>query len=268
MRAIGRRLGICAAILIGSSTLADAQSVIKVGHAPFNAPLAFVPGATDANYRTLDPQAHPGQGALIELLAAIANDNRLQFRFVPLVVGEQVSQLVARNIDLITASTSATSQSQSAILFTAPVYVTSEALIVKNGDPTQYRTYEDLRGAVIGVQRGTVSAAGLLQAGIFAEVRQYDSGAELEKAVAEGAVKAGFDSSAFGAIFRLQKDKSVGWRISQSYQPTYVNVSSLGARNTDGDLVKKIDASLAKFKADGSARAIFAKFGVEQALAK
>src|SRR5438874_718401 len=89
MHALNRGLAITASIVVGMS-VANAQQPLKVGHVPFNAPVAFVPGATASNYRSLDPKAHPGQGALIDLLNAVATDAGLQFQFIPIVAGEQV----------------------------------------------------------------------------------------------------------------------------------------------------------------------------------
>jgi len=267
MHARNNGLAIIASMVVSMSA-ANAQQPLKVGHVPFNAPVAFVPGATASNYRTLDPKVYPGQGALIDLLNAVAKDAGLQFQFIPIVAGEQVAQLTDKKIDLITVSAGGSPKGKSLIVFTAPVYLTYEALIVRKSDPKQYKTFEDLRGLVVGVQEGTVSADGVLKAGIFAEVKQYKSGAELEKAVADGAITAGFDSSAFGAIYRLQNDKTAGWKISQSYEPKYVNSNSIGARKDDEDVLKKIDASLARLKSDGTAHAIFAKYGVERALIK
>lgn len=266
MYARTRRLAFIASIFVGIST-AHAQQVLKVGHVPFNAPVAFVPEATASNYRTLDPKAHPGQGALIDLLNAIAKDAGLQFQYVPIVAGEQVARLMDKSIDLITVSAAGPPESKSLIVFTGPVYVVYEALIVRKGDPKQYKTFVDLRGLVVGVQEGTVSAGAILKAGIFAAVKQYKSGAELERAVGDGSIAAGIDSSAFGAIYRLQNDKAAGWEISQSYEPKFVFPNSMGARKGDEELVKKIDVSLAHLKSDGSAHAIFAKWGVERALA-
>ena len=252
--------------LIAATSIASAEQPLRVGHVPFNAPVAFVPGATASNYRTLDPQFYPAQGALIDLLKAAAKDAGLQFVFISIVAGEQVAELMANKIDFITVSAGGSPEAKSAIVFSVPIYITYEALIVRKGDPTQYKAFNDLRGRVIGVQEGTVSADGAVKAGIFAEVKQYKSGAELEKAVADGIVTAGFDSSAFGAIYRLQNDKTAGWEISQSYEPRYVNPNSIGARKEDAALLKKIEASLAKLKSNGTARAIFAKYGVEKAL--
>lgn len=267
VHALNRGVAITGLVILGMS-VANAQDPLKVGHAPFNAPVAFVPGATASNYRTLDPKINPGQGALIDLLNAVAKDANLQFHFIPIVAGEQVAQLSDKRIDLITVSAGGTPESKSLIVFTAPAYITYEALVVRKGDPKQYKSFEDLRGLVVGVQQGTISADEALKAGIFAEVKQYKSGAELEKAVADGTIMAGIDSSAFGAIYRLQNEKAAGWEISQSYEPKFVNSNSIGARRSEEGLVKKIDISLARLKSDGTARAIFAKWGVERALAK
>jgi polar amino acid transport system substrate-binding protein len=161
-----------AAIFVTMSA-ADAQQILKVGYAPFNAPVAYLPGATAANYRALDPKTVSAQGALIDLLNMIAKDAGLQFQYVPVVAGEQVAELNAKEIDLITVSAGGSPESKTTIVFTAPIYNTSEALIVKKGDTTQYKTYEDLRSEVVGAQKGTVSADGLLKSGIFNLVKLY-----------------------------------------------------------------------------------------------
>jgi polar amino acid transport system substrate-binding protein len=266
MRAQNCGLAIIASIIVSLSA-ANAQQSIKVGHVPFNAPIAFVPGATASNYRTLDPTGHPGRGALIDLMNSVAKDAGLQFQYIPIVAGEQVVALVEKKIDLMTVSAGGSPESKSLIVFTAPVYVVYEALIVRRGDPAKYKTFDDLRGLVVGVQEGTVSADEALKAGIFAGVKQYKSGAELEKAVSDGGITVGIDSSAFGAIYRLQNDKTAGWEISRSYIPRFVNPNSIGARKSDEELVRKIEASLVRLKSDGTARAIFTKWGVERALA-
>jgi polar amino acid transport system substrate-binding protein len=140
--------------------------------------------------------------------------------------------------------------------------------VVKNGDARPYRTYEDLRGEVVGAQRATPSAVALQKIGIFAALKLYESGAELEQAVGDGAIKAGFDSSIYGALAREQQDKSAGWHVLTSYKPSWIVRTALGARKADEAILKKLDASLAKLKGDGTAVEIFARFGVADALAK
>jgi polar amino acid transport system substrate-binding protein len=120
----------------------------------------------------------------------------------------------------------------------------------------------------VGAQRGTPSAVALQKIGIFAALKLYESGAELEEAVGDGTIKAGFDSSIYGAVAREQQDKSAAWHVVPSYKPSWIVRTALGARKADEAILKKLDASLAKLRADGTAVEIFARFGVADALAK
>jgi ABC-type amino acid transport substrate-binding protein len=51
-------------------------------------------------------------------------------------------------------------------------------------------------------------------------------------------------------------------------RPAWIVRTALGVRKADEAILKKLDASLAKLKADGTAVGIFARFGVADALAK
>jgi polar amino acid transport system substrate-binding protein len=267
MKALRIVLAMGAAIFV-SMSVTNAQQVLKVGYAPFNAPVTSLPGATPDNFRTLDPKVNVAQGALIDLLNAIAKDAGLQFQFIPVVAGEQVTELNAKKIDLMASSSGVTPENKSTIVVTAPIFNYSEALIVKKTDTKQYKTYEDLKGEVVGLQKGTVSAAALQKTGFFPNAKLYGSAPEIEKAVSDGQVKAGFSSSRISATYRLQQAKSADWQISESYQPKYSVSNSISARKDEEELLKKIDVSLAKLKKDGTVMAIFAKYGVESAVAK
>jgi len=263
---IPNHLATGAAIFL-SMSVANAQQVLKVGYAPFNQPISMLPGATPENYRILDSKFTMAQGAWIDLLTVIGRDTGFQFRFIPVVAGEQVAELNAKQIDLMGSSAGITPENKATIVFSGTVYNTNEALIVKKSDKKEYKTYEDLRGEVVGLQRGTVSAQGLQKSGIFVEVKLYDSAPELEKAVSAGEIKAAFTSNYISATYRLQHGETPDLQIVQSYQPKFPVPNAIGARKESEELLTKIDASLAKFKADGTAKAIFAKYGIEAAVA-
>jgi len=61
---------------------ASAEQLVRVGYAPFAAPLSSLPGATTDNYRTLDPSGTLAEGALIDLMNAIAKEVELQVQLV------------------------------------------------------------------------------------------------------------------------------------------------------------------------------------------
>ena len=265
MKTVGR--GLLSAAIFVSVGVAQAQQAVRVAYVPFNIPIVYAAGATATNYRTLDPDADLARGALVDLLKAMAKDAGLRLQFVPIVAGEQLEALRAGRIDLATTAPVHTPEIDAAIAFSAPTYVFTEGLVVKKSDMREYKHYQDLRGETVGVLKGSAASAGVEKAGIFAAVRQYDSGAELERAVADGQVKAGFASSVYGALLRQKENPSAGWKIALSYQPAWLIEARMAARKADGAMLKKLDASLAKLKADGTAIAIFAKYGVEGALA-
>jgi polar amino acid transport system substrate-binding protein len=266
VKILNHLLALCVAILV-SPGAAQAQRTLKVAYTPFNVPIVFAEGATAENYRKLDPKADLARGAFIDLMKAVAGDAGLSIEFVPLVAGDHGAALLKGDIDILTAG-ARTPELDAAAVFSGPTYTYAEGLVVKNGDARPYRTYEDLRGEVVGAQRGTPSAVALQKIGIFAALKLYESGAELEQAVGDGAIKAGFDSSIYGALAREQQDKSAGWHVVTSYKPSWIVRTAFGARKADEAILKKLDASLAKLKADGTAVEIFARLGVADALAK
>ena len=266
VKVLNHLLALGVAILVGAGP-ARAQRTLKVAYTPFNVPIVFAEGATAENYRNLDPKADVARGAFIDLMKAVAGDAGLSMEFVPLVAGDHGAALLKADIDILTAG-ARTPELDAAAVFSGSTYTYAEGLVVKNGDARPYRTYEDLRGEVVGAQRGTPSAVALQKIGIFTALKLYESGAELEEAVGDGTIKAGFDSSIYGALAREQQDKSAGWHVVASYKPSWIVRTALGARKADEAILKKLDVSLAKLKADGTAVEIFARFGVADALAK
>jgi ABC-type amino acid transport substrate-binding protein len=64
------------------------------------APLSSLRGATLDNYRTLDASGTLAEGALIDLMNAIAKDGKLQIQFVMVPGTEQIAALNSKRIDL------------------------------------------------------------------------------------------------------------------------------------------------------------------------
>jgi polar amino acid transport system substrate-binding protein len=56
--------------------------------------------------------------------------------------------------------------------------------------------------------------------------------------------------------------------IVRSYKAALSSVLGIGVRKSEGDLLKAINTSLKKLKAEGTIRAIFAKYGIADALTK
>ena len=246
MKILNHFLALCIAILV-SPGAAQAQRTLKVAYTPFNVPIVFAEGATAENYRKLDPKADVARGAFIDLMKAVAGDAGLSMEFVPLVAGDHGAALLKGDIDIFTAG-ARTPELDAAAVFSGPTYTYAEGLVVKNGDARPYRTYEDLRGEVGCAKRYPVRRGA---AENWISRARSTSPAPSWNRPPDGTIKAGFDSSIYGALAREQQDKSAGWHIVASYKPSWIVRTAFGARKADEAILKKLDASLAKLRRTG-----------------
>jgi hypothetical protein len=83
------------------------------------------------------------QGAMIDLMNAIAKDAGFRVQFVMVPASEQIAALGSNKIDL---ALMVRIEKGTAAEFTDPLYKDSEALLVKKNDPKRYVTWEDLKG--------------------------------------------------------------------------------------------------------------------------
>ncbi len=76
-----------------------------------------------------------------------------------------------------------------------------------------------------------------------------------------GRIKAGFgDFPIF--TYNLQQGQFPEVRLVKSYKPTIPGSVAIGVRKSDGELLKKINSSLEKMKADGRLAKLLAKWGL------
>jgi polar amino acid transport system substrate-binding protein len=243
---------------------ARAEQLVRAGYPPFAAPLSSLPGATQDNYRRLDPTGTLAEGALIDLMNAIAKDARLQVQFVMVPSTEQIAALNSKKIDLGLML----SQIGSGIDadFTEPLYQDSEALVVKKTDKKQYTSWEDLRGEVIAACGPVASAA--QRSGIFKEVMIVPICGEVPQAVRDPEIKAGIKGSFIDTLYAQQHGVyEPDVQMSMSYQPKFVAPRRFATRKDDA-LLSTVNASLAKLRNDGTLKMIFTKYGIDGTLVK
>ena len=63
--------------------------------------------------------------------------------------------------------------------------------------------------------------------------------------------------------YNLQQERFPEVRLVKTFKATILGSIGIGVRKSDADLLKKVDASLAKLKADGTLEQILAKWGLE-----
>jgi polar amino acid transport system substrate-binding protein len=241
-----------AAVVVGTAFLspAQAQSILKVGSTPTGIPFTF-----------LDTKTNTIQGVMVDLVTEVGKDAGFQVQVEALQFSTLIAALTSNKIDLISAAMYITPARREVIEFSDPVYSYGEGLIVPKSDAKEYKSFEDLKGQTVGAQVGTVYVEPLKKTGLFADVKIYDTIPDIMRDVNTGRLKAGFADYPILA-YNVKLGNFPDLRLVTSFKSTIVGSIGIGVRKSDSELLKKINASLAKLKADGTVDKILAKWGL------
>jgi len=252
-----KRLALAAAAALAFATMSpvSAQQVLKVGSTPTGVPFTF-----------LDTKTNTIQGIMVDLVTEIGKGAGFQVQIEPMQFSTLIASLTSNKIDIISAAMFITPQRKEVIDFSDPVYTYGEGLIVRKSDTKDYKTFEDLKGAVVGAQVGTAFVEPLKKTGFFPEVKIYDTIPDILRDVNTKRLQAGFADYPILA-YNLKQGMFPEVRLVESFKPSVVGSVGIGVRKTDTELLKKINASLAKLKADGTVDKILAKWGLKAASA-
>ena len=216
---------------------ADAQQSLKVGSTPTGVPFTF-----------LDTQTNTIQGVMVDLIQAIGKDAGFGVEIEPMQFSTLIPSLTSNKIDIIAAAMFATAQRKEIIDFSDTVYSYGEGLIVPKSDTKDYVSFDDMKGYTVGAQVGTAFVEPLKK--VFPEVKIYDTIPDIMRDVNAGRIQAGFADFPILA-YNLQQGRFPDTRLVKTYKATIPGSVAIGVRKADGELLAKIDASLAKLKADG-----------------
>src|ERR1700687_142181 len=229
-----------AALALAIAAPGSAQQVLKVASTPTGIPFTF-----------LDTKSNSIQGVMVDLITEIGKDAGFTVQIEPMQFSALVWSLASNKIDIISAAMFATAARKEVIDFSEPVYTYGEGLVVPKTDTKGYAALEDLKGEVVGAQVGTAFVDALKKAGLFSEVKAYDTIPDILRDVNTGRLKAGFGDYPILA-YNIKQGGFPDVRLVDSYKPTVVGTVGIGVRKTDSDLLKKINASLGKLKANGT----------------
>lgn len=228
-----------------------AQTTYRAGSTPTGVPFTF-----------LDTKTNSVQGVMVDLAQAISKDQHINIDIQAMPFSTLIPSLTSDKIDVIVAALGITPARQEVVDFTDPVYSYGEAMVVNASDKGTYPTLESLRGAVVGVQVGTVYVDPMKNAGVFKEVRIYDSLGDIMRDVELGRIKAGFGDYPIVA-YQVSQGAFKGVRLVKEHKPV-VNVSiGMAVHKGDKEKLAKLNASLAKLKADGTLDSILHKWGLK-----
>src|SRR6202047_475725 len=240
-----------AALALVAAAPGSAQQVLKVGSTPTGIPFTF-----------LDTKTNSIQGLMVDLITAIGKDAGFRVEIEPMQFSTLIASLTSNKIDIIAAAMFATAARKEVIDFSDPVYTYGEGLVVPKTDNKAYATQEDLKGEVVGAQVGTAFVDALKKAGVFGEVKVYDTIPDILRDVNTGRLKAGFADYPILA-YNLKQGNFPESRLVDSYKPTIVGSVAIGGRKGDTELLAKINASPAKLKDNGTVDKIREKWGLK-----
>ncbi|MGQ0682055.1 ABC transporter substrate-binding protein [Bradyrhizobium sp.] len=229
----------------------SAQQVLKVGSTPTGVPFTF-----------LDTKTNSIQGIMVDLITEIGKDAGFAVQIEPMQFSTLIAALTSNKIDIISAAMFITPARKEVIDFSEPFYAYGEGLLVPKSDSKNYTSQQDLKGEVVGAQVGTAFVDALKKTGLFSEVKAYDTIPDILRDVNTGRLKAGFADYPILA-YNLKQGGFPEARIVESYKPSTVGAVGIGVRKGDAELLKKINASLAKLKANGTTTKILDKWGLK-----
>jgi polar amino acid transport system permease protein len=219
--------------------------------------------ATGVPFTFLDPATNAPQGVMVDVVRAVGADIGIALDVQVLPFASLIPSLTSGRIDLVAAAMVMTDARRQVVAFSDPVYTYGEGLVVAAADTRAYVSLEDLRGVIVGAQTGTIYLEPLRASGLFAEVRAYDSLADIIRDVELGRLTAGFGDGPVLA-YHLSRDRSQAVRLVDSYRPTLTGDIGIAVRPGDAALLADINRSLGRLRAAGTIDRILATWNVDQ----
>lgn len=243
------RLFIFSLMVVGS--LANAQTALRVGSTPTGVPFTF-----------LDTKTNQISGVMVDLIKEIGKDQGFTAEINAMGFSTLIASLQSNKIDVIAAAMYITPVRQEVVDFSDPIYTYGDGLFVAAKDGKDYKGYDDLKDEVVGVQIGTAYLKPLQSSGLFKEVKVYDSIPDIMRDVNLGRIKAGFGDYPIVA-YQLGQGAFPETRLAKNYKAAVVGSVGIAVRKGDKATLDKVNASLRKFKADGTIDQILARWNLK-----
>ena len=248
---MSRLLRLCALCLAFAGTLANAQTVVRVGSTPTGIPFTF-----------LDTKTNQISGIMVDLIKEIGKDQGFTPEISAMTFSTLIASLQANKIDLIAAAMYITPPRLEVVDFSDPIYTFGDGMFVATKDTKDYKSYDDLKGETVGAQIGTAYVKPLQDSGVFKEVKVYDTIPDIMRDVNLGRIKAGFADYPIVA-YNLSLGSFPETRLATGYKSAVVGSVGIAVRKGDKATLDKVNTALRKFKADGTIDRILAKWSLK-----
>lgn len=246
-----RRVLLAAALGLGLIGASTAQQVVRVASTPTGVPFTF-----------LDTKTNEISGIMVDIMKAIGKDQGFGVEITPMTFSTLIAALQSNKADVIAAAMYITPPRQEVVDFSDPIYTYGEGLVVSAKDTKDYKAMEDLKGEVVGVQIGTAYVKPLNESGLYKEIKVYDTIPDIIRDVNVGRIKAGFADYPIVA-YQIAQGGYPETRLAKNYKPVLPGSVGIAVRKGDKAMLDKINASLRKFKTDGTIEKILARWGLK-----
>lgn len=232
------------------SATANAQDVLKAGGTPSGIPFTF-----------LDVQTNEITGAMIDLINALGADMGYEVTLQESQFNALIPSLTAGHIDIISAAMLKTEERAKRVAFSDDVYPYGEGVVTRQDYDGEINTLEDLSGEVVGAQVGTTYVEQLNNMGIFPEIRNYDSLADMMRDISLGRIVAGVgDAPIMG--YHLSQNRFPELQLADNYEQQMVGNIGFAVQQENTELLEQVNTSLARLKENGTLDAIFEEWGL------
>jgi polar amino acid transport system substrate-binding protein len=203
-------------------------------------------------------------GVAVDLMNAVAKDAGLRVEYQVMVFADLIPAVVSAKIDVIASNMAITPERAEKVDFSNTIYnPPTETMVVQASDTTAYRSLADLKDLPVGAQKGSIQLALLQRTGGFSEIKIYPTEKDAWDAVRSGEVKAAVTPGG-DTIFSAKQGLLPNLRIVSSYVSASPKPRmGFAVQKGKSELLGKINVSLAKLEADGTVKAIFLKYGVD-----
>ena len=225
--------------------------MLRVGSTPTGIPFTF-----------LDTKTNQISGVMVDLMREIGKDQSFTIDITPMTFSTLIAALTANKIDVIAAAMYITPPRQEVVDFSDPIYTYGDGMFVAAKDTKDYKTYEDLKGEVVGAQIGTAYVKPMQDSGMFKEVKVYDTIPDIMRDVNLGRIKAGFADFPIVA-YQLSQGAFPETRLAKNYKASVVGSVGIAVRKGDKANMDKVNTALRKFKSDGTIDKILAKWNLK-----
>ncbi|MCI7223587.1 MULTISPECIES: basic amino acid ABC transporter substrate-binding protein [Fusobacterium] len=189
----------------------------------------------------------------IDLLNAISKETGIEFKVKDMAFDGLLPALQTKKVDLVIAGMTATPERQKTVLFSKP-YFTAKQVIITKGEDKSLKSFDNLAGKKVGVMLGFTGDS------VVSEIK----GAKVERFNAAYAAIMALNQGKVDAVV-LDSEPAKKY-IANSKQLMIANVPAeeedyaIAVRKNDKALIEKIDAAVAKIRANGEYDKILKKY--------